>query len=85
MIAYSVLASNENNFVVRTIDAYKFREETWDRRNTLHEVALRQAAHDRNLMMNQPMDQSGPDLKYPEYVYQRARSDIPIYTAEANT
>lgn len=76
MVAYSLLASNEDNFIVRTIDAYKYREETWDRRNTLHEAALRQAAHDRNLLMNQPMDQSGPDLRFPEYV---SRKTIWVY------
>ena len=67
MVAYSVVNSDENNFITRTINAYKFREETWDLRNTLHETALRQAAHDRNLLMTQPMDQTGPDLSYPEY------------------
>lgn len=66
MVAYSIISSDDNNFIIRTINAYKFREETWDLRNKLHETAVRQAAHDRNLMMSQPMDRGGPDLKYPE-------------------
>ena len=83
MVAYSLIGSNENNFIVRTINAYKFREETWDRRNTLHEAALRQAAHDRNLLMNQPMDQSGPDLGFPEYVRKKGVSSLQMLIRSA--
>lgn len=67
MVAYAVASSSDTPVLTRFIDAYRARNEEVDRRNTLHQTAIEQAAFDRHLFYGEKESMNGVELRFPEY------------------
>lgn len=65
---YTVAANPGDNFISRLIKNYEVGQEVEERKNLIHSRLMEEAAADRQLFASSPRDQSGPSIRYPEYV-----------------